>query len=442
LETLFEEPELTLRSTEPPAGAYSVVISSHDDGIRSFYVRSKDKSVEVRKFVLKINALADEMVPLRLEINDRAIDTLCLAQYDNRIYRARVVQVDGNLPKNFVNVLLLETGERLTLNVNKLFKMSEALKAVPPYAKQFKLESFQPLFGITKDQADFFFSYMTFNKVLSMVVTGSGDVPTCKLFADGIDVAERIRTWDPFTLEYPTQLTPEFNVTIPVMFMYGVTPEKFYVADRIKSEIMERKLVDMKNFSLPPLKNIEINSACLVKVENRFFRAKVIEQCFQNLYIVSLVDVGLEEEFSDCEIFASVEEITASPPLAIKCALKGYEDQLVSSDVVAGFRRALENIEEFNMTVVGTDDGSFIVKLVDSIGKSVYDVIEEARSLEDAHSNWTEDVTPTNIHFQNRANVKLNQTIHAEILADSTGKSNNWEDKTREYDGFLTVAVD
>jgi Tudor domain len=171
LGTLNESPEVK-RTDEfnfmPNSEFQMVKITAFDEGVNSFFVRFKSKMEECRNFILKLNALADKLVPLRIIPSSTALNTICLAKYDNRIYRAKIVQVDGKLPNNSVVVQLLESGFKVTVNVDKLFKISDDIASVPPFAKRFKLVNFKPKFVLEPKEIDFYFRRVTKEKNLKL----------------------------------------------------------------------------------------------------------------------------------------------------------------------------------------------------------------------------------------------------------------------------------
>jgi hypothetical protein len=433
--TLTEDPENDPSRFPAPSSSKAVVISAYAESVSRFYLRFKEESEEVRKFVLKVNSLHDDLVPLRLVFNDTAINLDCIARYNNRLYRSSVVQVQGNLPNNHVVVQFMETGERITVNANKLFKLPHPFKSVPPFAKQFKLESFKPLYNLRDDQIEFMFRFLTKNKVLQAVICeNASDIPSCRLFVDGFNVGDKIKTWDPFFLEYPSQPKLDTNIAIPVTITSGNSPEKFFVTVKSKAHELNRCMELVKKFHFPPLGEINMNSACLVKYDSNIYRGKIISKCISNVHNVHFVDFGNEDEFSANELLTTVDELVKIPPQAYKCVLKGYEDQLVCVDTIKAFESLLEKYDncEMKMIVVGMEQDSYVVKLIDSTGKSIYEAIEETRIVKETKEDWTEPVSLFGLHFANCANMNKNDTIHARTLTESPART-IIDERTREY---------
>lgn len=176
--TLNESPVFKSATPKPRLvhDATYVKISAYDDDTSSFYVRFKSKAEECRKFELKVNSLAHNLVPLRIVPSATAINVLCLAQFNHCIHRAKIVQVEGKFAKSLAIVQFLETGLKIKIDVNNLFKIPDDIAAVPPFAKQFKLIDFQPTFTHGDNKVGFYFEHITKSKVLSLkVANDSGE---------------------------------------------------------------------------------------------------------------------------------------------------------------------------------------------------------------------------------------------------------------------------
>jgi Tudor domain len=173
LGTLSESPDVkcTDEFNFPPVSVPQMVkITTYDEGVNSFYVRFELEIEQCRRFTLAVNALADNLIPLRLLLSKAALNTICLARYDNRIFRAKIVQVEGKLPNHSVVIQLLESGLKVTLNIDKLFKIPHNIALVPPFAKRFKLRNFEPNFMLEQQEIDFYFRHITNEKVLSLTL--------------------------------------------------------------------------------------------------------------------------------------------------------------------------------------------------------------------------------------------------------------------------------
>ena len=357
-------------------------ITAYDNGVKSFYVRFKSKSDQCRNFILKVQSMRDNLIPLRLDPKNAAINTLCIALYDCRLYRSRIVEVGGNLPSHLVIVQLLETGERLRIKAKQLFKMPSEISTVPPFARHMKLANFDIVPPLNNLLVDFYFHFITNQKTLALkFVEDNGEtspIQSCELFDNGESVVDMIRSWKFMDLEYAPQPNLKKDVDYRASIVSGNSPENFFILIIDESFDSKYKELDKINeIETPNLKNPTRGSACLVKNFSGVQRAKIITN--QNpFYGVQFVDVGNEDDIGESELRVLLEKHAEIPPLAYQCSLKEFVNEIVDAQTIKIFEKILDSCEEFVLTVHDRNEKHYLVNLVDPREKkSIYEMISE-----------------------------------------------------------------
>lgn len=443
LGTLNESPEVKsspLKFSSIPDPTI-VRVSAYEDGVNCFYVRFKSKKEECRRFELRVNALADDLVPLRIVPNTAALNTFCLVQFNNRLHRGKIVQVEGKLTKNSVVVQFLETGVKMRIDVNKLFKIPDNIAAIPPFAKRYKLIHYEPKFTAEENEIAFYFEQITKTKTLSLRDSNdSGEtpaIPSCDLLFEEQSIAQKMASFNPHSYRYPPQTPLGKNEVYDVSCSANKSLKQFYVQLSNIDPDLEKQYEQMQNdlrFQRPPtLFNPVIGDACIVKFQDLVYRGIITNQASRTVFVVRFVDYGNEEDFGMHEIKMMAESFMKLPPFAYRCCLKGFEgDKEVYFTTAADFIDICNHIKEFKMKVVDKSEHFDVVELEDpSTGSSIFKLLKDInKKINENSSNWTEQHSSFMTHFKHRAQMCLaDETVHS--LTESPEKSKrflNWDD--------------
>ena len=310
--------------------------------------------------------------------------------------------------------------------------MPDEISSVPPFAKHMKLASFEIDPPLDEQLVDFYFEHITNQKVLDLkFVEDNGEtsaIQSCELFENGENIVDKIRSWNYKDFNYPPQPLLQRGVMYQAMVVHGKSPDNFFI--QIIDESHENKLKELEKMNeivTPNLKSPSESSACLISYKSRLQRAKVISTN-KSFYAVQFVDIGKKDDFAESELRIMLEGFTKMPPLAYRCALEEFDNEIVCSQTVEIFESILDSCDQFTLTVHDINEKQYVVDLQDPFEKkSVAEMMTEQLNRR-SRSDWSHQVTPQSLFFsQKRMINKPNDTVHQNTLVAQSDTSNIWE---------------
>lgn len=435
-------------------GVQHVTIASYDAGPLSFFVLSTSECLQRQRFHDGLQRLKGSLTQLQKP----EFDMICIAENNGALHRARIMKI---VKPNQVSLRLLDSGEETLVANTQLFIIPAMYRTMePPYAKRFKLAGLDhdPFPHLSVQESDFYFNHITKNVVLTLKAKKSKDDPleddhatfgsrSCELYQSGFSIFDTIKAWRPSKLAYQKQNYEDIQVgdTHQVTLKSVTSPNEFHVhllSERSKYERLAYRLncVDFAKLYCP-----KEGVACVVKLDGKNYRGKIIDRPTFQIFKVTLIDLGLTDSFSAAEIKVTTLEFVKDPPFAVACSLSGYalapehnrrmtfelsnlcQDQSLNMKVVKRESQGESEIYEVELEVCSSG-----VKVIDALSEaknratsppmeSLSSTIWTLAASKD--SDWT--ITQPNIadHFKKQpADETLDDFTHCSNIMTSTRK--------------------
>ena len=348
---------------------------THSENVRKFYVQLDENSTKIDEMAGKLENMEAELLDAEPSAKETlTVESLCLAQYEEIWYRAKVVSLSENT--NDVEVFFIDYGNCEKTLVDKLRPIIDELKDEPAYAVECDLEGVD-----VSEETTTKFSELLTDQELKILFTEDSNLVT--VYLDKKNITQKLcakpkkaptivsRAEATVLIEDPAVLEKCKTAFLTVIENAG----KFYVQleeNSVKIDELAAKLEAMNDELLqsePCTKEtISVESLCCAPYEELWYRAKIVSLSEDGDDIeVFFIDYGNSETTEISKIRPIVDELKEEPAYAVECCLDGVE---VTEETSAKFEELVTDqelkvlfVEKSNLVTVYLDQQNVATKL-------------------------------------------------------------------------------
>lgn len=344
---------------------YDVIVCNIENGPKLFSVQLKSSLDFLKKMMFDL-----ETSPLT-PLDTFNIGTPCLARYsvDNCVYRALITSIHTNE----CSVAYIDYGHSEMVPCQNLFIIPENFLEHSTFSIKLSLTGCKDL-EVTPQVTTKFRDLVLLQEIKLKVtpIDGPPLYQYCELYLNGKSVLEILQSNFSEQIRYADPPAIENNEMVIVRYI--TSPRDFYVQKISTLESFEKMMDALYLYckrNHKPLQFFKKGVPCALFYETNYYRGEIVSDfTYGEAVQVQHVDFGYTHMIEKKNIiFVPPEFIKKMPKLAVRCCLKGFEeeDSIIRESVVTQFEMLSEkdtDRSEFYLTVFKQhQDGTYLVNL-------------------------------------------------------------------------------
>lgn len=414
---------------------HKVSVSYAENGATNFAIQLLSDATQLKEMMAEINKR-----PYRSLRETPTIGEVCLGRFsDDRIISRAIVSYVDSLG---CKLYFVDFGDEEVVQYYDIFNIPDEFLEHPVFAIKFCLSGIKNV-KMTPHFEESFKSLVT-NRVLTLKVVPTEGPPLVQygeLYHNNVNILDIILNCKvEEKLQFKTLDMLPLGSKEPVLVSYVDSCVKLFVQPASTMEVLHSVMEAVKahcaHAECP--RSVTAGTVCCAMFpdDSNWYRAKVLQTRGQKV-LVSYVDYGNEQELDIGDLRTINAQLLVLPAVAMKCALKGYENKPTESKTSNQLEMlALEKM--LTAHVVGNlSTDTMLVTLVDDSVKPPLDIAKRMMQLSQPRVSTEKPVTPTRKEAPN-SSISSNE---AELPDDrrwnySREKSFKEDYKPRENNDF------
>ncbi|KAH8269419.1 hypothetical protein KR018_002793 [Drosophila ironensis] len=409
------------RSTSLTVGlTYDVSVSYVENGPHLFWVQLKSSSYDLDSMMSQI-----ERMRLQSLSQPPEVGAACVARFseDRHCYRALISAVFDQRYR----VVYVDYGNSESLPLDDIYQIPPELLQIKPFAFRFSLAGTKEIEPLDESMKQIFKNSVLYHSFQLTVQPPEsvGSMQTCNLTQHGKSTLEFLRQLKNSRQAYTK--AENLKNDEPVEIRYIDSTSNFYVqkvSHIAEFETLMDEMFSYYNTNQKVPEQLVLGAPCIVKCDQEWYRAEILR--VEESVIVRHVDFGYEQNVKRHLIGHIAEKHLKMPRQAIKCCLKGFENNEMNKDLItdqfemlaeeSNIRRRTFTVRVFRIEPDGLNVVNLMAKNL-NVMKKLYKLsmpFEQYLSMEKAMMNTNTTHTESLVSSElDKSNV-LNSTSIAE----------------------------